>query len=65
MRKTHQTSNLSSNITFLVLFNYSNNNIDNSRHGTRSKFHNFIPLTFMFNPLMVRTKEFKYSTNIF
>ena len=47
-----------------VLYIYIDN-IDNSRHGTRSKFHNFIPLTFMFNPLVVRTKEFKYSTNIF
>ena len=34
MRKTHQVPNLSSNIS---LISHSNNNIDNSKHGTISK----------------------------
>ena len=53
MGRTHQTSNLSSNMTFLVLLSCSNKNIDNSKHGTKSKLQHFIPLSFMLNPLMV------------
>ena len=37
MRKTHQTSNLNSNMTFSILLSRSNNNIDNSKHETISK----------------------------